>query len=315
MKNLIKAQRNIYAFGTPSTGGPLGVLSVTGFNVDNTNPVNPVILPLQVDGTTITGTGALGSPLVAHFATPGLGAVLGVSNDALDLDIANLDNLQLNSITDQGANLTINIDDTFHINDTLSDLFFFLDNSSGSFGMGDLDVLYNGSWFTLDAPNGQAVLSLGNTNFITWDVMTQTSVLQGSLSIDTLQENTLAHGVAFNSFVGIATNPTMLFEIFDSANAANCVEVNPGTRYLFGTQAKDSIDITEGVQIDFFATGGAGHAILDNHGFSIPSGTISTQFGNLWDLQDMQGGLFALDPTQAVNVTINGTPVKLAVVT
>lgn len=46
------------------TGGA-GVSSVTGYNVDNTNPLTPIILPLQVDGVTITGDGSLGNPLVA----------------------------------------------------------------------------------------------------------------------------------------------------------------------------------------------------------------------------------------------------------
>lgn len=48
-----------------------GVASVTGLDTDNTDPANPVI-EISVDGTTITGLGTPGSPLVAHTGiTPG----------------------------------------------------------------------------------------------------------------------------------------------------------------------------------------------------------------------------------------------------
>lgn len=49
-----------------STGGGGGgsVNSVTGLNTDNTDPTNPVI-QISVDGTTITGDGTSGNPLVA----------------------------------------------------------------------------------------------------------------------------------------------------------------------------------------------------------------------------------------------------------
>lgn len=43
------------------------VQSVRGLSTDNTDPQNPVIY-IAVDGTTITGTGVTGDPLVGHFA-------------------------------------------------------------------------------------------------------------------------------------------------------------------------------------------------------------------------------------------------------
>jgi len=49
-----------------------GVNSVTGYNVNNANPANPVILPVQVDGVTITGTGVIGDPFVAVSTAPSI---------------------------------------------------------------------------------------------------------------------------------------------------------------------------------------------------------------------------------------------------
>ena len=50
--------------GLPAAGGG-GVASVTGLNTDNTDPANPVV-KISVDGSSITGDGTSGSPLVAH---------------------------------------------------------------------------------------------------------------------------------------------------------------------------------------------------------------------------------------------------------
>lgn len=41
-----------------------GVMSVTGLNTDNTDPLNPIV-QISVDGVTVTGNGTPGSPLVA----------------------------------------------------------------------------------------------------------------------------------------------------------------------------------------------------------------------------------------------------------
>lgn len=46
-------------------GGSSGVQSVTGLNTNNTDPVNPVV-EISVDGSTITGDGTPGNPLVAN---------------------------------------------------------------------------------------------------------------------------------------------------------------------------------------------------------------------------------------------------------
>jgi hypothetical protein len=43
---------------------PAGVQSVTGLDTDNTDPLNPIV-QISVDGTTITGDGTPGNPLVA----------------------------------------------------------------------------------------------------------------------------------------------------------------------------------------------------------------------------------------------------------
>lgn len=49
--------------------GSSGVQTVSGWNVDNTDPQNPIIDPPSVDGVTITGDGTPGDPLVAAVPT------------------------------------------------------------------------------------------------------------------------------------------------------------------------------------------------------------------------------------------------------
>lgn len=62
----------LLVFPTGSVANPLPgkavvslVASVTGLHTDNTDPENPIV-KISVDGSTITGLGTLGSPLVAH---------------------------------------------------------------------------------------------------------------------------------------------------------------------------------------------------------------------------------------------------------
>ncbi len=62
----------------PSGGG---VHSVTGLNTDNTDPDNPIIR-ISVDGTSITGAGTPGNPLVANFS--GVQTVTGLDTDNTD---------------------------------------------------------------------------------------------------------------------------------------------------------------------------------------------------------------------------------------
>lgn len=61
-------------------GSSSGVQSVTGLNTDNTDPLNPVV-NISVDGSTITGSGTPGDPLVAATgATPTLQSVTTAGN-------------------------------------------------------------------------------------------------------------------------------------------------------------------------------------------------------------------------------------------
>lgn len=64
-----------------------GVQTVTGLNTDNTDPVNPIV-KISVDGSTITGLGTPGSPLVA---TAGAGASV-VKATSADTTPSYLDN-------------------------------------------------------------------------------------------------------------------------------------------------------------------------------------------------------------------------------
>ena len=54
---------------TAGGGGGGSVNSVTGLNTDNTDPANPVV-QISVDGTTITGDGTPGNPLVSSGGSP-----------------------------------------------------------------------------------------------------------------------------------------------------------------------------------------------------------------------------------------------------
>ena len=71
----------IYSGGTGGGGGG-GVQSVTGLNTNNTDPANPIV-QISVDGTTITGTGTPGSPLVAT-STGTVESVTGLNTDNTD---------------------------------------------------------------------------------------------------------------------------------------------------------------------------------------------------------------------------------------
>lgn len=97
-----------------ATGGGGGsVQTVTGLNTDNTDPANPIV-KISVDGTTITGAGTPGSPLVATGGgggTPGglnaqlqynnagsFGGITGATTDgtAVSLNAAHLLNPTIN---------------------------------------------------------------------------------------------------------------------------------------------------------------------------------------------------------------------------
>jgi hypothetical protein len=60
-------------------GGGGGVQSVTGLNTDNTDPLNPVV-KISVDGTTITGDGTSGNPLVSVGSGGGSGILHGTAS-------------------------------------------------------------------------------------------------------------------------------------------------------------------------------------------------------------------------------------------
>ena len=61
-------------------GGGTAVQSVTGLDTDNTDPLNPVV-QISVDGTTVTGDGTPGNPLVSS------GLPSWVETDATDKTI------------------------------------------------------------------------------------------------------------------------------------------------------------------------------------------------------------------------------------
>lgn len=74
-----------------------GVLTVTGLDTDNTDPQNPIV-QISVDGSTITGAGTPGSPLVA---TAGAGASL-VKATAADTTAGYLDD-KISLISNDGT--------------------------------------------------------------------------------------------------------------------------------------------------------------------------------------------------------------------
>ena len=78
-----------------------GVLSVTGSNVDNADPLNPVIDTIVVDGTTITGTGTTGDPLVG--APAGVLSVSGANVDNTDPVNPVIDNIVVDGVTITGT--------------------------------------------------------------------------------------------------------------------------------------------------------------------------------------------------------------------
>ncbi len=97
-----------------------GVQSVTGLDTDNADPKNPVVA-VAVDGTTITGAGTPGSPLVASQSAPAWGDIIGTLSDQTDLQEA-LD-AKLSSVV-AGVNISVdNTDPTRPIINSLSDRY------------------------------------------------------------------------------------------------------------------------------------------------------------------------------------------------
>lgn len=65
-----------------------GVQSITGLNVDNSDPANPVI-NISVDGVTITGDGTPGNPLVSISGSSGVTSVTDDGNGVVTVDNTN----------------------------------------------------------------------------------------------------------------------------------------------------------------------------------------------------------------------------------
>jgi len=104
----------------------LGVLTVTGLNTDNTDPQNPIV-EISVDGSTITGDGTPGSPLVA---TAGAGASLvkataadttpGYLDDKIEIVSADSSVTITPSITNPGGNEKVSYDLSVPVSSTVS---------------------------------------------------------------------------------------------------------------------------------------------------------------------------------------------------
>lgn len=84
-----------------------GVKSITGLNINNADPANPVV-QISVDGTTITGTGTPANPLVAVIPASGVQSVTDDGNGVVSVD--NIDPInpviQFNGVNVDGVTIT-----------------------------------------------------------------------------------------------------------------------------------------------------------------------------------------------------------------
>lgn len=97
------------------------VESVTGYNVDNTHPLNPIILPVEVDGITITGSGTEADPFIASVSGSGDTA------DRFGLEDINTPSDRIVDL--ETLNMILNNVNQFTINDSSVNPILFIDNS------------------------------------------------------------------------------------------------------------------------------------------------------------------------------------------
>ncbi len=141
------------------------VQSVTGLNTDNADPTNPVV-KISVDGSTVTGLGTPGSPLVSH-STPqtltqnqiafGSGSNLVTSSSDFEVDTGN-------------RQMVVSGD--FYSNDQVTSGSALMGNLSGYpgiwFGVGGITKTFNNYCFLFLGGNGVAIQSpdpAGNIDF------------------------------------------------------------------------------------------------------------------------------------------------------
>lgn len=202
------------------------VLSVTGLNTDNTDPANPII-QISVDGTSITGSGTPGDPLVA--TSGGSGDVVGPSS-ATDNAIARFDGTTGKLIQNSGAS----IDDSGNL---------IANNFSGtSSGTNTGDQTTSGTAGNISVTNGSgnpvididaayvgqaSITTLGTITTGAWNAGAVTSsgniIAKGQLSNGSTANNSNFFALGTSSGQGIGTSTVAKIQLLSSSTVGNRV--------------------------------------------------------------------------------------------
>lgn len=188
-----------------ATGGA-GVQTVTGYNVDNTDPANPVILPVVVD-TSIAGTGEAGTP----FSIANTAWLLNGNATTVKEFMGSTTPFDIGFITDGIERLTITTNGSVYNsgrNAVDSNTAFgndaLVSNTTGisntAFGRNALELNTDGVQNSAFGTNALSVNISGNEN---------TAFGSGALSNNTVSEN-VAFGNNAGFFITTGTGNTAL---------------------------------------------------------------------------------------------------------
>jgi hypothetical protein len=195
------------------------VQSVTGLNTDNTDPRNPIVR-VSVDGSTITGTGTPGDPLVA---TGGGGGIAGSGlNNYVARWTPNSATLGWGVIQDNGSTAgigSLNPSSIFNIETSLTNGLRIINSYTGGLSQGILSSVVGAN--TLGVNIGVDAGAAGSTLY---NIGVQASV-SGSGSDFNIGFNTLVQGSTNTALIGVKSQLHANFTFSSPTEAGSVIHI------------------------------------------------------------------------------------------